>query len=294
MLLYNKLIEVVTRKDNAICNIGETFKKIEELASYLKKATSCCDIDSFICREQFNNEMLKCYVNDLVDQMTRKEIEIFSQKEHDLKEEFSKKQKRLTGLKFKNQIPEIHFQNPEHNPDGCCDDEMNIVLNSLDVLKKWSDKRYYEIIFDSTKHGDGSDNVLHDKVLFKSKLYFISFDGNNNVYGGYISAGINAASTDIYDSESFVFSLMRDGIVKNSKYPIKKGCEQNAFFLYYNSDALYLFGSYYPCDIRVNKINNIRSFCNTKRFEYNGEKDPLVENYPNEFPVKRVIVLQMY
>ncbi|KAL7721483.1 TLDc domain-containing protein [Entamoeba marina] len=88
------------------------------------------------------------------------------------------------------------------------DNEMDIINNSMNILKQWSNKNTFNIIFDSRVDGDGWNNVLYNRVLNECNLYFISFDGDNNVYGGYLNTKIDKSTSGyISDRNSFVFSL---------------------------------------------------------------------------------------
>ncbi|KAL7715535.1 TLDc domain-containing protein [Entamoeba marina] len=112
----------------------------------------------------------------------------------------------------------------------------------IDCLKKWSGKNSYSILFDSDIDGNGTDNTLPHKILGKNKLYFIHFDENQNVFGGYINSTIDIIQNWIKDPKAFLFSLIRNGKIKNEQYPIQKNSMDRAFSLYNNWYRLYCFG----------------------------------------------------
>ncbi|KAL7721687.1 TLDc domain-containing protein [Entamoeba marina] len=143
------------------------------------------------------------------------------------------------------------------------------LIDSISSLKNWSNKDTFNVIFDSDIHGDGwSNNVLRDTVYRRSNLYFITFDINNNVFGGYLNKTINTIGCGIEDDNSFVFSLIRNG-----------GC-------------LYAFGD----DIHVQRINNDESYCKCDYYDYNNEQNPLINIITppyQTFQTTRIIVIEM-
>ncbi|KAL7716463.1 TLDc domain-containing protein [Entamoeba marina] len=183
------------------------------------------------------------------------------------------------------------------------DMEMNIINNSIDLLKQWSNKTIFNIIFDSDIDGDGSKNALHNTVFNKNNLYFIHFDGDNNIFGGYISSKIDKSSESdndavdacIRDENSFIFSLMRNGKVNNKRYFMKRNCEDEAFSLWVDDscDALYTFG----WDIAIYSIGNCNSLffdCDYFRYDYKDDHTPLTDIVNMErFEVQRILVIQM-
>ncbi|KAL7719088.1 TLDc domain-containing protein [Entamoeba marina] len=167
------------------------------------------------------------------------------------------------------------------------DIEMSFINDSIENLKQWSEMNTHQVIFDSKVDGDGyTNNVLCDRVYGRSKLYFITFDGNGNVFGGYVSVNIDKAYVGIQDNKSFLCSIVRNGQKSNGKYPIQPNYVNNAFTLCCNNpDAiLYKFGSNFV----VYKIGgNAQSICNSNEFSGNQ----FVNN--NNYKAQRLIVLQM-
>ncbi|KAL7722348.1 hypothetical protein QTN25_001091 [Entamoeba marina] len=168
--------------------------------------------------------------------------------------------------------------------------------NSLSKIKEWSGKNSYSILFDSDVDGDGGDGVLREKVFGKSNLYFIHFDDNQNVFGGYVDKKIEITEGWIRDPKSFAFSLLRNGRVNNTIYPIRDGYEQYAIYLCSYSNNLYDLGA--GADIQLYKIGNPNTYCdpddNDHSYFYDKETKPFVnENEPHKFEVKRILVIQM-
>ncbi|KAL7716981.1 TLDc domain-containing protein [Entamoeba marina] len=167
-------------------------------------------------------------------------------------------------------------------------------LEIIQSLKKWSGLGNYSIIFDSDQEGDGVD-TLRGAVLCKKQLYFINYDDDNNVFGGYISVPIDYSNYYIEDSEAFIFSLYRKGVLKNKRYLMKEGKSYSAFKLWFGYDYLYRFGENY--DLNIYKINEKKSFSSpsTSSFDCGEETNPMVDSdIFNYFSVGRIIVIQMY
>ncbi|KAL7717835.1 TLDc domain-containing protein [Entamoeba marina] len=159
----------------------------------------------------------------------------------------------------------------------------------LEILSKWSGLNGCKIIFDSDLDGNGYC-TLDRSIVNKRNLYLITFDGESNVYGGYITEEINKIESKICDENAFVFSLIRNGKVKNSRYYIKDTKNNYAFYVYPKRDdgALYVFG----LDIGVTQVG-CPSCCFQNWFDYKNETGALVNNL-DYFPVQRIVVVQMH
>ncbi|KAL7715982.1 TLDc domain-containing protein [Entamoeba marina] len=201
-------------------------------------------------------------------------------------------QSKIKSPKKKNKKP-----NPSYE-QNTIDKEMNIINhNSLSVLKQWSNKTQYNVIFDSKKDGNGwTNNVLFDKVFKKKNLYFISFNDFGDAYGGYVSAPITKFNENICDENAFIFSLMRKNVTKNTKYGINKKMINFAFKLYKKdrNGALYRFYN----DICACKVNEKTSSCSYDECCYNHQSDHVVDNSLVDksrkfFSITRIIVIEM-
>ncbi|KAL7718149.1 TLDc domain-containing protein [Entamoeba marina] len=169
--------------------------------------------------------------------------------------------------------------------------EIDVIYKSMDLLKKWSNKTQSNIIFDSKIDGDGwTNNVLGDRVFKKRNLYFISFNGYGDTYGGYLSERINIYNKNIRDEHIFVFSLTRKGKTKNIKYNINREMLDATFKLFYKdqNEELFRFGD----DISTCKVDSNKSWCSQYRFIYN-EENALSKAYPKCFRIKRIVVIEM-
>ncbi|KAL7712470.1 TLDc domain-containing protein [Entamoeba marina] len=163
----------------------------------------------------------------------------------------------------------------------------------ISIMKDWSGMVNYTIIFDSDVDGNGQ-KTLSQTILKKKNLYFLHFDNNNNIFGGYISSLIDRTCDYIKDNTSFLFSLMRNGQVKNTKYLINNNTKYS-FWLCDSAVVLYEFGysSYGFRDLCAYAIGNDQSYCFSCSYNYNKEKNSLVENYPNRFEIQRILILEM-
>ncbi|KAL7717644.1 TLDc domain-containing protein [Entamoeba marina] len=162
----------------------------------------------------------------------------------------------------------------------------------IETLKKWSNKAEFMILFDSDLQGDGAE-TLSKSIINKRDIYFIHFDNNTNVFGGYVSSVITQTTGYVEDSNSFVFSLIRNGVVKKTRYLIKNDKKGYAFGLVNekHSSILYSFGKF--DNIFVYRIGRTDSFCDPNSFDYGGDANPFVNTLPDQFTVQRIIILQM-
>ncbi|KAL7715570.1 TLDc domain-containing protein [Entamoeba marina] len=160
----------------------------------------------------------------------------------------------------------------------------------INKLKEWSQLNTPTVLFDSDIDGNGW-NTLPLSCYGKSGIYLISIDNNKNIYGGYISTIIDKYDW-IYNINSFLVSLMRNGHMNNKLYKIKQ-YEDFSFRLYFNNKNggwLYAFGR----DIVVKKIGNSKSTCEKECYEYYNVEKPFVDKvYPATFPIQRILVIQM-
>ncbi|BFU22283.1 predicted protein [Entamoeba histolytica] len=167
------------------------------------------------------------------------------------------------------------------------------IMREIQQIEKWTNRKVGNILFDSDiddwKEGT---SVFDQRIKNKEHIIIIIEDSKGNKFGGYVNEEIYIADECIYDSQSFVFSLVSNGrIYEMKKIDIKE--PQHAFWLYNQShDCLFGFGY---CDIHVFKENNkTKSYCEQYSFEYEGIRNVLCgKEYPNRFTPKRIIVIEM-
>ena len=92
------------------------------------------------------------------------------------------------------------------------------VYNNLKTLETWSEHQVNNVLYDSDIDGKDS-SIFRNKIMNHNQLYFIIIDSNNNVFGHYHSGIINKIdSSDIYDSNIFIFTLNNNGRCKIKKF----------------------------------------------------------------------------
>ncbi|KAL7719472.1 TLDc domain-containing protein [Entamoeba marina] len=237
----NKYKETIDGKDeDVLLKYNKWYDELSEIVvNKTKRINQSLNVikqyDEFmelIKKEESDNDQIKITLNELVDKILEKEIK---------------------DIKFQNDI------------------ELEQLNSYVKSLLEWSDKQNYNIIFDSNVHGDGSNNSLHDKILNKSHLYFIHFDDRMNIYGGYVNEKIDKSSQAINDSNAFVFSLKRNGILFHFGLDNNDGC----------------------MDITTLKVGDNMSYCLPYSYEYNNEKKPLSDDNYKKFTVERILVIEM-
>ncbi|KAL7714086.1 TLDc domain-containing protein [Entamoeba marina] len=169
-------------------------------------------------------------------------------------------------------------------------------MKSTTKLKEWCKKDTFTILYDSDIHGCINKNDFLQRVINKRNMYFIHFDYNQNIFGGYVGENVDKIGLDITDKNAFIFSLVRNGKIKNVKYKIQYQKISKAFYLYKSGNFLYDFGGGF--DIKISGILKKTCWCNSisksNAYVYHDEKYPLTdENYPKEFELQRILIIQM-
>ncbi|KAL7713729.1 hypothetical protein QTN25_008748 [Entamoeba marina] len=157
-----------------------------------------------------------------------------------------------------------------------CDDECQKQV--FERLKGWCGLSCGNIIFDSDVDGENTKQLIR-KVLQKKHLYFICFDEDGNVLGGYVNeetkkeVGRIAIST--YDKP-------------NQMFRIKKN--ERALFMLDNPTWLIRLGD----DICVWKTRSKSSWCIASRYDY-GTNSDVWKNLRSEhdFRSERLVIIEM-
>ncbi|KAL7722809.1 TLDc domain-containing protein [Entamoeba marina] len=260
---FNELSEIVTNKR----------KEIDEMEKEMKqmKFTNTELVEKIGKKKNSTNNFIDC-VNRINQRIKDSKIAIYNK---DMKELDNNHTERYTV--------ENDYLNVE---------EMNKITNSIDLLKQWSGKQDFTILFDSIKDGGDSTTTLHDKVFGKSNLYFIVFDDCSNIFGGYLPSEINMVDMYIPDKNAFIFSLYRIGSLSKMKYLIGQDRIGKAFQLRSNDINHTLF--YFGLDINVYEIGFKGSFCDRYYYRTSLEHHDLVVDYfPHLFSTRRIVVIQM-
>ncbi|KAL7720443.1 TLDc domain-containing protein [Entamoeba marina] len=279
---YDQLAEFSIKKDDVLKKFQDNINLIRNNTKQIMDMIDILDseerINKIIYKETFMKDRINVTLNHFVDKIIEKEKIIYCKKMDNLSSEMKKKYDTV----------EVIYET---------DPEVRNILPSFNELRKWSGKQKCSVIFDSKIDGDGGNNVLMNKVIKKKNLYFITFDNQNNVFGGYVDTIINKTNSWIIDPNAFTFSLLRNGNLKNSKYVIKANHEKFGFHLWADRPILlYCFGSGdgNSHDVFVFKTGNKsgKYYFKPWSFNYNGEGQPLRDGTSN-YTIERVIVLQM-
>ncbi|KAL7716025.1 TLDc domain-containing protein [Entamoeba marina] len=158
----------------------------------------------------------------------------------------------------------------------------------ITTLREWSGKKIETIIFDSDID-DWKNDTLQLILLNKSNLYFISFDDNNNIVGGYFSDTITRINTFLTDDQSFVFSIRKNGIITLQKFHVKPVYKGICLNIVTNSSALYMFGS----DLVVGLVNSPYSCSILNCFDYKDVAQPFGYTTNEFYVTNRILIIQM-
>ncbi|KAL7714400.1 TLDc domain-containing protein [Entamoeba marina] len=283
-------------------NEDEAFK--HELTEYLDSI----DFDSFdeiiIQKKRNINKLVKC-ANSIVDKIIAVEDDVYNNKQKELVSKqdnsYEKRKKELIDMKYNeydiiDEKKSKQMQSQVQPKENVLEKFYDHIYSSLKGLNKKHADYVLKVVFDSDDYkGEFPLDKFRDVSEIKKGLYFISYDDKDkqNIYGGFIEKEVVGEHIDVEDSNSFVFSMQRDGVVKSTKYPIKPDCADSAFssFDINNKEAeLYIFGD----DIHVYPPGVNLSYCLQNYYDYNEEKDALVDNgEENAFAVTRIIVVRV-
>ena len=160
-------------------------------------------------------------------------------------------------------------------------------------LRKWSQKKVGEILFDSYKDNWKKGNsTLFERINGKKNLLFVIEDVNGNKFGGFVHRELSKTMRnkgEIVDSKSFVFSLKENEM----KYHFSL-YGRTAFILCdENDDRLFAFGEGHDICVYKEELKK-NSYCKKKSFNYNSD-DSLISNTSSDtvFIPKKFAVIQM-
>ncbi|KAL7714663.1 hypothetical protein QTN25_007830 [Entamoeba marina] len=301
---YNSLHTFVLRIQKDKQCIQEKVKELNSIQSFINKITNERNPKKIIDRLQETTFKSIVKLNEVVEKMIQKKDDIFNKQEELIKQEndstkrsceyetdFAKRKQQHEEEKQK--LLQMRFDDYKALTQFPYDNEMQHIEKSMIDLQNWSGKQNSTIIFDSVLDGDGLCN-LDRKVTHDCYQYFIVFDTDNNIFGGYLAHGFFSPDNWINDSNAFLFSLVRNGKTKIKRYPRKPG--YSAFKLYRSNHRNgWLFKFSY--DLVVKPVGNKGSYCYCNCYDYDNEQYPLINNMDNKhhenFEAKRIIVIQM-
>ncbi|KAL7715576.1 TLDc domain-containing protein [Entamoeba marina] len=166
--------------------------------------------------------------------------------------------------------------------------EENEVQANARVMENWCGMKYDNIIFDSDRNNSTKQSIL-SQILNKNYLYFIHFDENGNIFGGYLSEQVHTTDVWIYDDNAFLFTLTRNYLTNRNKFNIEKGKE--VFWIYSSSQWLYRFG----IDLYIFKPGIPRSATYQNKFNYNGIEKAITDKQGpcQTFSIERIVIVKM-
>ena len=142
------------------------------------------------------------------------------------------------------------------------------------------------VLYDSDIDGKDS-SIFRNKILNHNQLYFIIIDSNDNVFGHYHPGVIDKISSNIYDSNIFMFTLNSNGRCGIKKFN-NKGGDDACTYICDSNDYYYCY-DYVICKIDTNNscIDSSIGDC------YSGIEKTTLTGNTDRFTTKRIIVIQM-
>lgn len=175
------------------------------------------------------------------------------------------------------------------------DSVMNKVWWYLPKLEEWSNSHVKGMIYDSSY---SKVETLYKVVYGKSKLYFISIDSNNNIFGhfhpGEIIKDVN------HDSSIYMFSLRSSEMMSPEVY--YSSLRSSVFTEVYSHTHLLYCGSYNESGYKLSDYSSSNSyigrdvhcsFIGCNKFTFTGKSSPVDTDGSVLFSLKRLVVIEM-
>ncbi|EKE37018.1 hypothetical protein ENU1_212430 [Entamoeba nuttalli P19] len=252
--------------------------------------------------EEINIENNPKELEEKKKQITYEEKEVEGEKETDIED--IEKQIESINIKYQNIIDsatKINKRNIQEIISKKRGNKMTRFANERikpfkNILCEWSQKKDIQLIYDSLTEEIVLNKVskLEQLVIGKKDLFFIIFDGNENIFGGYIDKTIDKLDYCIHSDTMFVFVLESNGRFSD---PTRFKCNGNQKFVMFSckNEWLFTFGYsvHWPekSDIAVMKSGTKKqSYCGANGFEYCEAKNALCGNY--NFVVEQMLVFE--
>nr|BAN40994.1 hypothetical protein [Entamoeba invadens]BAN41869.1 hypothetical protein [Entamoeba invadens] len=163
----------------------------------------------------------------------------------------------------------------------------HITLEEKEGLEKLTGMKIKSVVFGADiDNWSQNTSVFNAKIINKSNLCFLVEDANHNKFGGVYTGNINAVSKYINSGSSYIFSLVRNGILNPKKFG-KSGNNTNFEFWMNSQDSSSLFG--FNGDICVYKKGVDGSHYSPST--YTAKRNELTDN--DNYTPKSVVVFQL-
>ena len=282
-------------------DIKEEKKFVEKLIKYMKREREELKKVKEEVQHIIKNGRMEEIKKDLIEEMTKK-IDLFGDeylKKNDFNVFLSTKQKHHFPISQFSEMEESpQKQLPQSQPN---ENEMRkqtrLTSNQLKQLEEWTNLKCSEIVFDTEKDKWKAGNcVLNKNIIGKKQLLFLIEDEDGEKFGYYLNTEVKTDFENrcIVDKKTFHFNLQSQNgrLNKPMKFEIKdtkwggyKMSDDNAGrLIWLGNIILYKEGMRNRCD------------CEQKEDEFNfhGIKKALCGKvHPEEFTIKRILVIQM-
>ncbi|BFU22732.1 hypothetical protein EHI8A_216450 [Entamoeba histolytica HM-1:IMSS-B] len=200
-------------------------------------------------------------------------------------------QKKKEIREMKQELPEGYL--PKRIFKSTCKHIVEVSGTSFNLkyIQEWTGHKSHTIIFDSDK--DGIQNETFNKcILNKQNIGIIYIDKKDNVFGYYSPLGITKIGEYNYDNNHFIFSLKREQFETGKQFFVKDNVKCG-ILLRDNDDILSWLGNS-DFGFACYKPGKDESFFRKLSLVYNDIDDIYLNdtNYPIEFGVKRIVVMQ--
>ena len=175
--------------------------------------------------------------------------------------------------------------------------DLDVMVNGVEVLKKWTGKGSAAIVYDSTVD-EFTDQGLFDKVEGKANVAVIGFTTDGDVFGGFYSRAVTEQWEDFYDPSIFAFSFESHGrCMTPQRFVVYGGNIEhaNVEFSSRNSHGFVMFWVERAGGFWVGNEKTV-SFCRTLSLAFDKFDATFIsrdDDYPPKYSCNRIIAVQL-
>ncbi|ELP86170.1 hypothetical protein EIN_328570 [Entamoeba invadens IP1] len=285
------IVERIKNAENAFDKLDSNFQKGivlgKEAQALLKRTLLFVNNikQSFQYLDSMNEK-----TNNIIKTLNNLYIEEFKLQKNTLENNFQMEVTKCEEIKNKkiSELLKIQKENKYSQKEAVFDFE----TKEVEKLEEIAQQKISNVLFDSiTDDWSKNTSVFGDKINNKTNVLFLVEDDQNNKFGGVLYDEINI-DTWIDTKTSFIFSLVRNGILNPIKFDLQFG--QNRAFIVSVKDNhwLFVFGK--------NEARDTRDICIKKKGISGNKCSPTCYNAKigdlndgNEFIPKRIRVFQL-
>ncbi|ELP92346.1 hypothetical protein EIN_123270 [Entamoeba invadens IP1] len=211
---YDTLYAELTQKEVYLNEANTTLSLLKDIQSSLED----------ICiKEQYNAEVIKNDLNNIVDVMKKEEVNNFmlgteeEKNSSEAKEAFLHRSEELEAMKSgsKQMSPKTSKSDKKtifsvmKKMDMSKAEQDDIIKKNLTQMSAWANLQKYKLIFDSSKYETLSNAIFTNKIFGSTNTYLLCFDDYGSVFGVFLKNAIDKIEDFVVDEELFLFTFKK-------------------------------------------------------------------------------------